>query len=94
MCTYLEAAQKARELFIKGEYEIPLLSACELPDKWLFNGRMYKDIKGAIYGECAVSVDKDTGKASWYNECIPSHIKEIRNAVRIELPNITITGDL
>ncbi len=87
MCTYKEAFSKAKRMFAQNGYLDRVDGACELPDKWLFFGRHEED-SVYEYGNCPISVDKETGTPLWFNifEAGTNHLKEYNEAKTIALP--------
>lgn len=61
MMDLLEACDVARDRLRKQGYKNGLCEICDLGDKWLFFGRTFD--KGIVdYGNCPVTVDKETGQ--------------------------------
>jgi len=66
MIEYSKAYQMAKTMFAKNGYLDQIDYVCELPDKWLFHSRFQRD-SIVEYGNCPISVNKETGNAEWFN---------------------------
>ena len=83
MVDYMQACNKAGEMFKARGYIKPLIGALDLPDKWIFFG---KRIEGVDFSNSQVAVMKETGEASWYRCCSARNIGESSRGVPIALP--------
>ena len=57
----------------------------DLLEKWIFFGRM-KEGSVTEYGNCPVTVNKNTGAVEWYRFNAPMNISEASKATPITLP--------
>ena len=79
------AVEIARKAFVSGGYLDKVICVYDLPEKWIFFGRM-KEGTGTEYGNCPVTVNKTTGAVEWYRINSPVNISEASKANPIALP--------
>lgn len=84
MITYKDAFDIAKEMFPERGYQ-KVVKATDLQDKWVFTAVRHTDNR-PDYGNCSISVNKEDGKAVWYNQRSSVNISEFIRGTEIPLP--------
>lgn len=85
MMDFMKACDIARDKFIKQEYKDGFCDICDIGDRWLFIGRSL-DKGVAEYGNCPVTIDKETGKVDEFPFSLVENYDLYYESEGIEIP--------